>query len=417
MMSRCDWPWEKSSIALDYFHSGELKAGIREALRQCSQTRPDLVERLRQHISVACASRQVPVDLVESVLGSTLKNANFWRLMARGSVGREPEVMTALYWERFLRHGIAERMFIADSAQAAAVWMRIAEVLAPLSLEELEADRHRAGEVGRISVYYASQPEEIARLRPATDRQLADFVLHPGRGFQQAAKIQPDSEIFKQWWAWAQQAGLPSKHAEDIALQWRQSQPRDVQPLVILSSLAESRDALSLALKRLAEAEAIDPLNQQVRQARLRLTLFIAWRHFAERKIHLVEKDLVDLAALPGMNEGDRAVALESMRGRRLRPGGGCNRRGGIPPKGACPGGANPGAGRVSFHQRYGEAGGYLRRGDAAGGRCATAGYSIGGGTQRSVVLGSGSQNLSATGLGTGHRAGSEAKSLPAHQC
>lgn len=306
---------EKIESALGYIDSGELRAGIREALRQCSQTRPELLERLRQHTSVACAMRQVPVELVQSALGSTRKNANFWRLMARAGVGHEPEVMTALYWERFLRHAIAEGMFAETGAEAAAVWMRIAEVVAPLSLEELATDRHRAGSVGRISVYYLDQPAEIVRLRPVTDQQLADFVLQPGRGFERAAKIQPDTEIFTRWWAWAKQVDLPIKQAEDIALQWRQSLPRDVQPLVILSSLAEGRDALSLALKRLTEAEAIDPLNQQVRQARLRLTLSIAWRHFADRKSHLVEKDLADLAALPGMNEGDRAAVLESMRG------------------------------------------------------------------------------------------------------
>ena len=46
-----------------------------------------------------------------------------------------------------------------------------------------------------------------------------------------------------------------------------------------------------------------------MRQAHVRLTLSIAWRHFADRKPHLVEKDLAELAAMPGMAEGDRAAA------------------------------------------------------------------------------------------------------------
>lgn len=306
---------QKVDSLLGSFDLSRLMSAIRDSLRLFAASRPELLEKLRQHISVACVVNEVPVDEVVRVLGSTLKNAYFWRMFARGSYCRVPEAISALYWHRFLCHAIAQGMFSETSAEAAAVWLRIADTVSPLTLRELGRDRERAGRMDVIRTFYDKQPAEIARLRPQSDKALADLVLQPGEGFRQAAKIQPDAETFSKWWAWAQSIDLPDKLKEEIALQWQRSRSKDVQPLVILSSLAESRDAFSLALKRLGEAEAIDPLNQQVRQARVRLTLSITWRHFADRKAHLVEKDLADLALLPSMGEGDRAAVLECLRG------------------------------------------------------------------------------------------------------
>ena len=46
----------------------------------------------------------------------------------------------------------------------------------------------------------------------------------------------------------------------------------------------------------------------------MRLTLAIAWRHFKDKKAHLVKADLDGLEALPSMGEGDRAAMLLAMR-------------------------------------------------------------------------------------------------------
>ncbi len=292
-----------------------LAAAIRDSLRLCASTRPQLLERLRQHISIACLANEVPVDAVIPVLGSTIKNAYFWRLIAQAQEPIAPAPITALHWERFIRHAVAEKMFSSTSPQAVMVWLHIADLLSPVSLNTLKEVRDQVAESMYISSYYAGQPAEIAALKPVSDRELANFVLAPGLGFEQAALIRPDTQIFTKWMDWALRWGLPANQREVIASAWHKAQPRDVQPLLFLAFLAEDRKALSAAIKHVAEAEKVDPMNQQVRQARVRLTLSITWRHFADAKPHLVEKDLAELAALPGMNEGDWAAVLESIRG------------------------------------------------------------------------------------------------------
>ncbi len=301
--------------AYDSYDLSHLHGSIRHAVRACAQSRPELLDRFRQHISMGCFLRDVPFAAVVPVLGITVKNAYFWRLLARASESRGFESGAAMYWERFLRHAVDEQMFAESSMEAATVWLHIAELLSRLSPSEIGAAWAAWTTSGTIVEYYNNQPKEIAALRPKSVEQLANDLLEPGRPFQRAAAIRPELEVFQQWWNWAEKFDLPAKQMEDIALQWNRSRPRDARPLVILSALAEQRNALSLALKRLGDAEAIDPMNHQVRQARVRVTLSIAWRHFADAKSHLVEKDLADLAAMPGMNEGDRGAVLESMRG------------------------------------------------------------------------------------------------------
>jgi hypothetical protein len=305
---------EKLETALDSYDLFRLQGCLRDAVRACSQSRPELLERLRQHISIACFLRDVPANEVATAMGTTAKNSYFWRLLARAAETEGTGATAAMYWERFLQHGAQERMFAPASVEAATIWLHIGKLLSRLSLDELDEARRMPG-VHVISGYYVDQPPEIAALRPTSDAEFATDLFEPGRPFQKAAMIRPDVETFQRWWAWAEQVDLPVKKMEDIALQWHEKRPKDAEPLLILTSLAEKRNALSLALKRLGEAEAIDPLNQQVRQARVRLTLSIAWRHFADHKPHLVQNDLAELAALPGMTEGDRAAALESMRG------------------------------------------------------------------------------------------------------
>jgi hypothetical protein len=298
----------------EYYDQSRLENCIRDTVRACSKARPELTDRLRTHISIACFVADVPSSAVASAMGHATRNAYFWRLLARATESRGPEAHASMFWERFLRHAAHEQMFGESSMEAAAVWLHIAELLGRLTLDELDEAQAFFEKSQTFSDYYRNQSREIAAVWTGSDASLANDLLSPGRPFQRAASIRPDAEVFQLWWRWAEKVDLPPKGKEDIALEWRRGRPRDSQPLLILSGLAETRNALSLALKRLGEAEAIDPLSQQVRQARVRLTLSIAWRHFADRKPHLVESDLAELAAMPSMGEGDRAAALESLR-------------------------------------------------------------------------------------------------------
>jgi hypothetical protein len=291
-----------------------LKKSIREAITQCSIVMPEFLERLKQHISVASALSQCPAEEVLRVMGSSRKDAFFWRLLARSAELSAPPPIAALYWERFLRHAVAEKAFAENSLEAAAVWLRIAGAISRESPEELAEFRRRLAGMKIISPYYDEQPSAISALRPASDHQLMLDVLDTGSAFVRSARLSPRPETFRQWWAWAQRIELPVRQKEDVALAWHKGAPADAEPLVILCDLAEGRKALNLAVKRLGEAEAIDPLNTRVRQARLRLTLAVTWRHFSDRKPQLVEKDLADLAALPSMMEVERQAFLACMR-------------------------------------------------------------------------------------------------------
>jgi hypothetical protein len=318
-----DEPLREAMDKIELSHNAadmrRLLTGVREALRACSVSRPELLEQLKVRIVTQAMAFGAPIDEVLHLVGTVRKDASFWRLFARATQSSEAASQAALGWGRFLRHGVAEGMFTESSAEAEAIWLRIAQVLSSMSLTELEDEAQRMVTHRAITGQYDRQPAEIAALRPESDAAAVQQILGPGMPYQHAVKIRPDGQTFAKWWDWSGRVKMPDKQREDIAVRWSQSRPADVQPLLYLSTLAEERSAFSMAIKRLAQAEAIDPLNQQVRRARVRLMLAITWRHFADRKAHLVEKDCADLAALAGMTEGDRAAVLESIRGAMYR--------------------------------------------------------------------------------------------------
>lgn len=293
---------------------GELIRWIRDAVRACRAVRPALYERLRQHISIACMLAGVPAEYVARALGSSRKDAYFWRLMARASEVDGAAISAAVYWERFLRHAVHEGTVAEKGLEAAMVYLHAAQLLSRVSLAELGRARRRLAEGDVLRSYYADQPPEVAAVAPRSDREVMERVLSPGWFYERAAEIHPDPETFRQWWSWADAVELPDRLKEDVALRWSEKHPRDPHPLLTLSMLAERRNALKLALGHLAAAEKLDSLNPRVRQARVRLTLATTWRHFKAGKPHLVENDLAELEALPGMVEGDRAALVWALR-------------------------------------------------------------------------------------------------------
>ena len=291
-----------------------LGKAVKNAIRLCTQLRPELLESMKLRTAIACSAGGIPPEEVFALFGPIPRSAAFWRSLAHHAEGRAPMALVAMYWERFVTHAVREGLFSDSSPEAAAVWLKIAEVLSGLSPRALQHQKGIAGHVNMISPHYTGQSEQICALKPVSDKHLAAQFFEPGYGFKKAAAIRPDARTFAKWCIWADRLQLPVKDREDIALAWQKGLPKDVQPLVYLSTFAEQRKAYALALRRLNEAEAIDPMNQSVRQARVRLTLSITWRHFADRKAHLVEKDIADLALLPSMGEGDRAAVLDSIR-------------------------------------------------------------------------------------------------------
>ena len=304
---------ERVEHAFEYDDLTHLKRSIQAALQACAASHPEQYERLRQHISARCMVEDVPVEEVREATGSTLKNAYFWRLLSHAAEYDQDPLSAAVYWERFVRHAVQEGWFAADSLEAAVVYQRAAELLATVPRRRLEQRRDRAGWFELLTGYYRGQPPEVAALAPHSD-QTAKAALDPNYLFDNAARIHPTPELFRKWWNWANTWNLTKAGKEYVLEQWRQKLPRDPDPLLHLSELAESRRALNLALKHLSEADAIDPINPRVRKARVRLTLAMTWKHFSDRNIRLVSQDLGELEGLGVMGEGDRGAFLLMLR-------------------------------------------------------------------------------------------------------
>src|SRR5665213_986526 len=303
----------------------DLTRAMRAAMQACSVSRPDLFERLRQHISVRSVMEDVPADEVRRLMGPALKNAYYWRLAATGSEKMGAPFSAATYWERFLCHGVAEGMFAANGKEASVIYLRIANLLA--EMPEFQLSQLLSKPTPRISAMkdmYRAQPAEIAALIPTRDNVEFVKAVDPNWVFRRAAELWPDSQTFIKWRQWAEKAEVDEKQLQQLAEVWRRTLPADPQAPLLLAKLAEGRKALTLALRQLTEAEAIDAMNPEVRKARLRLTLGTTFRHFKEKKPHLIEKDLAELEAMPAMREGDRPAFLDVMRAAAiaLRPDG-----------------------------------------------------------------------------------------------
>jgi hypothetical protein len=293
-----------------------ISPAIHEAISACRSASPEMLDRLRQHISVRAAILDMPVETIRGALGgSSVKDAYFWRLYARSAESaREPRTFAACsMWEEFRRHAVAEGWFAEEGPEAAALYLHIADLLRRIPHEELPELRGRyILQFKGYGDFYKDQSPSIRAV--AAKCQRPDFYyLVPSQLFERACTMDPHREAFEQWVDWAEtEAGR--KEAERAAEAWRRALPNDSQPLLYLMEAAEKRGALTKAFRLLGDAEKIDSLNPEVRRAALRLLVGQAIRHLRQRKAHLAEQDLASLEPLPQAQEGDRPAFLAALR-------------------------------------------------------------------------------------------------------
>jgi hypothetical protein len=287
---------------------------IQEAVSACQRARPEMLERLRQHISIRAASLELPVGKVRSALGhGTTKDAYFWRLFARSAESsREPQIFTACsMWDEFRRRAVAEGWFAGEGPESAALCLHMADLLRFIPSEELGAARQSF--MARFTGFADWYANENPAIRAQSSNRPDFYFLFPGQLFERACAMDPYREAFEQWVEWAE-THASWKEAERAAIGWRRALPQDSQPLLYLMEAAEKRGALAKAFKFLEEAEKLDSLNPEVRRAALRLLVAQAMRHLRQRKPHLVEQDLATLDPLPQAQEGDRPAFLAALR-------------------------------------------------------------------------------------------------------
>jgi len=289
---------------------------IQRAVAACEVAFPELLERLRQHISVRALQLDLPARKVRAALGgASIKNAYFWRLYARliESSDEPLEPLICAQWEQFRRHAVAEGWFGEKGPETAALYLHMAEVLLEVPVGALERLRSRfAAHFSGFQEYYEDQPPVIREVQ-AKYKKGDFYFLSPSQLFERACAIDPHREAFEQWLNWAKQES-DGRVADSVAERWHRALPLHSQPLLHLMESAEKRGALNKASVFLAEAQKVDAVNPEVRRAALRLLVAQTARHIRQRKPHLVEQDVAALEALPEAQLADRPAFLVALR-------------------------------------------------------------------------------------------------------
>ncbi|MBI4876276.1 MAG: hypothetical protein HY822_16700 [Acidobacteria bacterium] len=303
--------------ALEKRQESQVVEATRKAITVCQRDCPELLERLKQHISVRGWMEGFHADRMAAAMnGPSLKNAYFWRLLARGAEEQKhkPESLpyACRFWEEFDRHARHEGWFSAQSPEAATLYLHIADLTGRLSEEERDEFGTSAGRaLADLSRFYVGQPAAIRALMPDANRRNMDF-LFPQTWLERAAKADPCKENFLRWLDLVKRKW--PKTADQVAEAWRTALPGDPQPLLHLMESAEKANAFQKAFKLMERAERLDGLNPEVRKARVRLQVSIALRHLQQRALPLLDRDLASMEALPSMQHGDRPAFTAALR-------------------------------------------------------------------------------------------------------
>jgi hypothetical protein len=301
-------------------HPQRIPERIRRAIKACREERPDLLELLRQRVSVRAMMMNAPASVIHDALGgASRKDASFWRLFARAQEERGPNrvLQAAMGWDRFLNHAHAESWLVAGGAEDAALYRHMAGLFTPFRHYFSDLKRQRAkllpGLNKSLMDYYRGQPEDVRRAADIPSNGKFDFyMLYPEQLYERSCALDPQEGAFLEWLEWSRTTDAPKFEA--VALAWRQALPSQPAPLVELMNEAERRGALKKALGWLEQAERLDALNPDVRRARWRILYFMAMSHLKQKKAHLVAKDLAQMESLAMAREGDRPILLVVLR-------------------------------------------------------------------------------------------------------
>jgi hypothetical protein len=228
--------------------------------------------------------------------GNSRHDAYFHRLLARGMERLDDPDSIAVAcseWDRFRQEAVKEGWFAANGPEAATLYLYMAGVLRTLHHTEL------AGVQKNVGRKTGKSAEDL-------------YFLYPDKLYGRACALDPHFDSFSQWMAWAK--GGRAGEAEKVAEAWHKIRPMDIEPILFLMEEKEKRNAFQSALQYLAKAERIDSVYPAVRQARLRLLAGAVLRHLRQKKAHLADEKLAEVAALPQSQQGDRPAFLAALR-------------------------------------------------------------------------------------------------------
>lgn len=307
---------EKLDKLLNRRDQSESCRQIRSVVAECQTSCPDLLERLKQHISIRCMRAGLKRERVSQALGGwgSLKNAYFWKLLARAyeQSKQTPDstLLTCYVWEEFRRHAVHEGWFPEKGPEAATLYLHIADLILHLHPDDARNARWMfAARFPGLASYYEGQPAEIRALMLPNKVDLS--VIDPDNVFARACEADPCSENFQRWLDWTKQQA--PRLSDTVAERWSARIPEDVKPLLHLMSSAEKRGAFQTAFDYMQRAEMIDGVSPEVRKARFRLLLSMATRHLQKKKTKLAWPELNQLAALPQTQQGDRRAYVAAL--------------------------------------------------------------------------------------------------------
>ena len=283
------------------FHTAETRRtfdSIRTAVRECSTHAPDLLDRLRQHIYVRCAVRNINEKQVCEAIGARPKQdadyLRFCALMLEHTDDFGTIAAACRHWEAFRSAAVEEGWFPPKGVEVAALYLHMAALLRRIPVDVLGDFRRSAASParkGRGEDCYYLQPETL---------------------YQRACALDPHTEAFAQWFDWAHVTSRQS--AEQVAKSWHKILPADLEPVLYLMESAERNAAFPTALDYLDRAERIDSLHPEVRTARLRLLARTAVRQLQKKDRVFLEATLDEMAALPQAQQGDRPALIAALR-------------------------------------------------------------------------------------------------------
>ncbi|HYL11583.1 MAG TPA: hypothetical protein VEV41_01010 [Terriglobales bacterium] len=271
----------------------------RAAVSVCERFCPDLREKLHQYITIRCMVLGFAPDSVRDAIGgSPRKDARWFHLMAKAmestSQSFEGLAHALIAWEAFRELGLEEKSFAVNTVEDGVLSLHMAELAARIPADV--ADDLRS------LVYRGNSPPSKSGLTPRR-------LFSPNALYERACASDPHSDAFQSWLAWAKKQ-CDWRVAERVAESWHQACPQDVAPLLWLMESSEKRSAYQKSLKYLEQAEQLDRLNPEVREAKLRLLLAGVLRHFRQHKPHLASQGIERIEASAERDGG--LVALVS---------------------------------------------------------------------------------------------------------
>jgi hypothetical protein len=298
----------------------DLYRQIRRTVLTCERACPELLPRLKQHISVKAAVACCPVEsVIDAMGGRSVHDAYFWRLYARAREGVGDALDACFLWSRFRDAAIEEGLFAADGQEAAFLYLHMAELLRRVPPDHLaDARDDYLDAMAAIEDLYEDDLPETPRWTSSAiripDKKRDTYFLFPERLYERACVLRSDADIYKEWLDYIRTADRRDLKPDDVALKWSAAFVRDARPLIFLAESAEQRNAFNKALKYIEQAEALGGVDPKVRRARFRLLVAKAVRHLKNRNLNLASKDFVQIDELPQSGEKDRPAFVASLR-------------------------------------------------------------------------------------------------------